>query len=232
MKYNLGVPLTKVQKIVGWLYLPFYLVLTALCIGLVAKLLHLELSQLDLNILYFSVNFVVVLLVFHRWLIKSLRGLTEHFWLFVQTLILGFALYYLGGMALNFILLLFTEIPQNVNTEMVGSLISQNRLIMILCTVIAAPIVEETLVRGVVFGSFHKINRYLAYAVSILLFSLMHVWQYAASLDVLTLILNALSYIPAGIALGWTYEKSGTIFCPILLHALINAIACGVMTLM
>jgi len=199
--YHLGVSMSKTQRILGWLYLPFYLVLTALCIQFVAKLLRLPLSQLGLNILYFSINFVFVLLVFHRWLLKGLRGFTEHFWLFIQTLILGFALYYLGGMVLNFIFLLFTEIPVNANTEMVGSLISQSKIVMLLCTVIAAPIVEETLVRGVVFGSFHKINRYLAYAMSIFLFSLMHVWQYAAVLDVGTLILNALSYIPAGIAL-------------------------------
>lgn len=232
MKYNLGVPMTKAQRICGWLYLPFYLVLTALGISFVARLLHLQLSPLTLNLVYFALNFVFVLLVFHRWLIKSLRGFTEKFWPFVQTLILGFALYYLGGMALNFILLLFTEIPANANTEMVGSLFSQNQVVMALCTIIVAPIVEETLVRGVVFGSFHKINRYLAYTMSILLFSLMHVWQYAGTVDLLTLILNALSYIPAGIALGWTYEKSGTILCPIFLHAIINAIACGIMSLL
>ena len=99
---------------------------------------------------------------------------------------------------------------------------------MLLCTVIAAPIVEETLVRGVVFGSFHKINRYLAYAVSILLFSAMHIWQFAGTLTVPALLYNGLVYVPASVALGWTYEKSGTILCPIILHAMINAIACGV----
>ena len=42
----------------------------------------------------------------------------------------------------------------------------------------------------------------------------------------------ALAYVPAGIALGWTYEKSNTIWGPILLHMAINAISFGIMSLM
>ena len=36
---------------------------------------------------------------------------------------------------------------------------------------------------------------------------------------------------PAGIALGWTYEKANTIWAPICLHMIINALAFGVMQL-
>ena len=45
-----------------------------------------------------------------------------------------------------------------------------------------------------------------------------------------SVLLAALQYIPAGIALGWTYEKSNTIWAPILLHMTINAISFGVMS--
>lgn len=230
--YHLGIALTKTQRILGWLYLPFFLALTPWIIEFVARAMSMPLSNLGLNIVYFSCNFAFVLLVFHRWLLKSLRGFTEKFWLFVQTLILGFALHHLGGLLLDYLFLLFAEIPVNLNDEMVVSLISQSRIVMLLCTIVVAPIVEETLVRGIVFGSFYKINRYLAYAVSILLFSFIHIWQYADRLSVGTLVMDALSYIPAGIALGWTYEKSGTIFCPIVLHALINAVAFGALQIL
>ena len=43
------------------------------------------------------------------------------------------------------------------------------------------------------------------------------------------ILLAAVAYVPAGIALGWTYEKSNTIWAPILLHMTINAISFGVM---
>ena len=226
--YDIGVRMTKAQKILGWLYLPCYLVLTSFAIQMVAAFLGIPLSEYAVNLLYFIFNFVFVLLVFHRFLLKSLRGFTEHFWQFVQTLILGFALYYIGNLVFVGLFGLLAGDSTIVNNEAVADLISENETVMLLCSVIAAPIVEETLVRGVVFGSFHRVNRYAAYAASILLFSVMHIWQFAGSLTIPALIYNALVYVPAGVALGWTYEKSGTIFCPIVLHAIINAVAYGV----
>ena len=44
------------------------------------------------------------------------------------------------------------------------------------------------------------------------------------------ILLAAVAYLPAGIALGWTYEKSNTIWAPILLHMAINGISFGVMS--
>ena len=226
--YDIGLKMTKAQTILGWLYLPFYLVLTSTAIVLTGHLLGTELSEYTVNILYFSCNLVFVLLVYHRFLLKSILGFTEHFWLFIQTLILGFALYYIGNMIFVGVFSIFAGDTTIANNEAVAELISENKTVMLLCSVIAVPIVEETLVRGVVFGSFHRINRYLAYAVSILLFSVMHVWQFAGELSIPALIYNGLAYIPASVALGWAYEKSGTILCPIVLHAIINAVAYGV----
>jgi membrane protease YdiL (CAAX protease family) len=220
--------MTNAQKIMGWLYLPFYLVLTSSLIQFLGRVLGANLTEYAVNVLYFSINLVFVLLVFHRFLLKSLRGFTEHFWLFVQTLILGFALYYIGNLLVVSITGMFTALPDIANNSAVADLISHNSTAMLLFSVIAAPVVEETLVRGVVFGSFHRVNRYLAYVMSILLFSVMHVWQFASDLSIPVLIYNGVAYIPASVALGWTYEKSGTILCPIVLHAIINAIAFGV----
>lgn len=228
VRYDIGLRMTKAQTVMGWLYLPCYLVLTAFAIQLLGGLLKLNLSEYAINVLYFSVNLVFVLLVYHRFLLKSFRGFIQRFWPFVQTLILGFALYYIGNLLFVGVLGIFAGDTTIANNETVAGLISENSTVMLLFSVIAAPIVEETLVRGVVFGSFYRINRYLAYAVSILLFSAMHVWQFAAALTVPALIYNSLVYIPASVALGWTYEKSGTILCPIVLHAIINAIAYGV----
>ena len=36
-------------------------------------------------------------------------------------------------------------------------------------------------------------------------------------------LLSCMPYLPASVALAWTYEKAGTIWAPITLHALINA---------
>ena len=39
------------------------------------------------------------------------------------------------------------------------------------------------------------------------------------------LLLNFLQYVPAGIALGWAYERADSIWAPITMHLIINAIA-------
>lgn len=55
-----------------------------------------------------------------------------------------------------------------------------DRRAMSFVTIILAPILEETLVRGLVFGSLHRTSRWLAYIVSCFLFVFMHNWQYFA----------------------------------------------------
>ena len=229
--YNIGPTMTTAQYALGWLYLPFYVLLTSLGLQFLARLLDIEMTDFQLNLLYFTVNFVFVLAVYHRFLLKSLRGFTEHFWQFIQTLILGFALYYFIAYVLLWVLNLLAGDVPNFNDEVIGGYISENRTVMLICSVVVAPIVEETLVRGVVFGSFHRKNRIVAYAVSVLLFSAFHVWQYYDRAGLVPMLINALRYIPASVALGWTYEKSGTIWTSIVLHALINAISYGIYVL-
>lgn len=106
-----------------------------------------------------------------------------------------------------------------------------DRRAMSFVTIILAPIIEETLVRGLVFGSLHRTSRWLAYIVSCFLFVFMHNWQYFALYPAGSVLLSCVPYIPAAIALGWVYEKSSTIWAPITLHALINAMSVGVLTL-
>ena len=225
--YNIGVKMTRKQVFWGWLYLPFYLVLTSWWLQFLAGLLGLEITDFQLNLAYFAVNFAVVLLIYHRFLIKSFRGFTEHFWKFIQTLILGFALYYFTNYVLSWLLETLGGSRPNFNDEVVNGLVLQNRAAMLVCSVVVAPVVEEVLVRGVVFGTIHGKSRIAAYIVSVLLFCFMHVWQYYGSADFIHILRSALQYIPAAAALGWTYEKSGTIWTPIVLHAIINAISYG-----
>lgn len=224
-RYHLGVKMTKVQWILGWLYLPVYLILADVLLSVLANLLKPDMTALERNLLYFAMNTVFVLLVYHRFLWKSLRGFTHHFWTFIQTLILGFALYYITALVFSRVMSLLAGDVPSFNDQLVESFIAEDAVAMLICSVVLAPVVEEVLVRGVVFGSIHRKSRILAYAISILLFSAMHVWQFYPYADPGILCLSALRYFPAGVALGWTYEKSGTIWTPIVLHAFINILA-------
>ena len=80
-------------------------------------------------------------------------------------------------------------------------------------------------------GNVRPASRVLAYIVSALLFTLMHNWQYFGLHPFVSILLSCLPSRPASVALAWVYEKGGTIWAPITLHALINAMSFGLLTL-
>ena len=226
---SLGPGLSTAERVAGFCYLPFYAVLLAVLLPYGAALLGLRLTELQLNLCFFVINVLMVWLIFHNFLLRSLR--MTRFWELIQAVILGFALYYAGNYLLNLILHLLRVEVASYNDDTVLALATDNFWIMAFCSVILAPIVEETLVRGLVFGVIRRGSRITAYVVTILFFAFLHVWQYFLLYDAQSVLLAAIPYLPAGIALGWTYEKANTIWAPICLHMMINALAFGVMQL-
>jgi len=225
---SIGPSLSTAEQVAGFCYLPFYVILLSMGIQWLSGLLGLQLTDLQINTVYFVLNTIFVWVIFHNFLIRSFRAI--RFWELVQALILGFCLYYAGNLLFGWIVNLLGLTITSFNDQTVMGLISQNKWVMGICAVVLAPIVEETLVRGLLFGVIRRSSRILAYAVTILFFAVMHVWQYLALYDFREVLLAALQYIPAGIALGWTYEKSNTVWAPILLHMTINAISMGLLS--
>ena len=86
-----------------------------------------------------------------------------------------------------------------------------------------APLVEEPIFRGAVFGFLRRRSRLLGYAVSMLLFSVYHVWGYAFSDPIYWL--YALQYLPVSWLLCRCYERCNSIWGSIFLHMTINAIS-------
>lgn len=222
---SLGPGLSTAEQVAGFCYLPFFVVLLSWCIQWTAGLLGLTLSNLQLNVAYFVINCVMIWVIFHGFLTRSFRAI--RFWELVQALILGFCLYYGGSWVFQWIVTALNLQITSFNDETVLSLVSQSKWVMVLCSVVLAPVVEETLVRGLLFGAIRPKSRITAYIITIVFFAVIHVWQYLVDYEIAAVALAALQYIPAGIALGWTYEKSGTIWGPIFLHMTINAISMG-----
>ena len=228
--YSLGPGLSTAEQVAGFCYLPFYVILLPWGIQWVSDLLGLQLTDLQINVCYFVLNCIFVWIIFHNFLIRSFRS--SRFWELVQAVILGFCLYYAGNFAFGWIINLLGLSITSFNDETIMGLISQNQIIMLVCSVFLAPLVEETLVRGLLFGVIRRKSRIMAYAVTIIFFAVMHVWQYLLMYDLRDVLLAAVQYIPAGIALGWTYEKSNTIWAPIILHMTINAVSMGIISIL
>lgn len=213
----------------GLIYLLFYVILTPLLISKISEALNMNLSLYQLNIITFVVNFIVIVLIFHRFLFDSLCVAGHKFWQFVQAVILAIAFYYAMYYAITLIYSLTRVSLQNINNDAITLMMRNHRVPMLICTCALAPVVEECLCRGLIFGALRGKNRILAYAVSMLAFAMLHVWQYIGEYSVWNLLLVSVTYLPAGLALAWAYEKSDTIWASILTHASINFITAALL---
>ena len=54
-----------------------------------------------------------------------------------------------------------------------------------------------------------------------------HVLGYIGSYDIGRLVLCFIQYLPAGLCLAWTYTKADNIAAPMVVHAIVNAVAIG-----
>ena len=144
---------------------------------------------------------------------------------FVQLILIAWVLIYVGNIIVNLLIMPAFGInildSDTLNTQMGMSTASP--VIMLLMAGILAPVVEETLFRGALFGRLHLKSPLPAYVISIALFAFAHVWQFALSDP--TQLINALTWIPMGIGFTFVYRRTGNILSAITLHMLSNIVA-------
>ena len=182
------------------------------------------LSDPELNFLFYIVNFVAILLIFHDFLARSLSQLFHHPIDGLQAAILGFVAYYVCFCAIDWVVSLVLPGYTNYNDESIAALSRGNYFLMFLGTVILVPPVEECLYRGLIFRNLYKKSHWAAYAVSIAAFACLHILGYIGTYSAAELIIAFIQYIPAGLWLAWSYIKGESIFVPILIHAAVNFI--------
>lgn len=93
-------------------------------------------------------------------------------------------------------------------------------LILILLLI---PVVEETVYRGLIYGSLRPYSRGLAMGLCILLYALAQVWRYALDFSDPRYLLLVFLYLPMSAALTWCYDRGGSVWSCILLHGGLNA---------
>ena len=112
----------------------------------------------------------------------------------------------------------------SANQALLETLISEHWFLMAVASVILAPIFEELLFRGTIFSWLYEIHPKFAHVVSGFIFGFVHVMNAVFSGNV-TEILQVFAYFFMGIALSYLYEKTNTIYVPIITHAINNLIA-------
>lgn len=226
---SLSVSLTKKEFRWGLLYLCLQLLVLPVLLATVNSFLGEPLSESVLNILFFFINFLCILLIFHRFLWSSFKILLKRPWFCLRIAFVCFVLYFFSNFLISWLVLFIDPDFVNINDSSIVMMADEHYSLIALCTVLLVPITEETLFRGVVFHSLYRKNRFLGYFLSTAIFASIHVLGYITSAGPLTLLLCFIQYIPAGIFLAWSYTKSDTIWVPILIHMAVNEIAFSVM---
>lgn len=123
---RLSVHMTRRESLWGWAYFLFYLLaLSSLLRFLWIKLgwdLASHTGQARLNFVYFAINFAAVVVIFHKFLWKSLGQIGKRFWGFIQAVILGWVMYAVANWAIAWVLSFLRPGLQNLNNALFQSL--------------------------------------------------------------------------------------------------------------
>lgn len=221
--------MTPGEQIAGTVFFVIYLVVLPFAAGplfrLAGRLLDVTISAALQNVIYYYVLFAVTVLIFHKFLARTCRNLADNLGGACRMLLVGLvALYGLNELAYRLTNLIITN-RTNLNDTAISAQMDSAPYMTLLIVVLLAPFVEEVLFRGLVFGNLKGKSRPVAYVVSCALFALLHVWQFAVVHQDVTYFLLMLQYLVPGVVLAWAYDRSGTLWTSIALHALANALS-------
>lgn len=208
----------------GLCYLVFQMLLLPSLLYWINDQLAKPLAESELNFLYYLVNFIAVLLIFHSFLERSLSQLFQHPIDALQAAVLGFVAYYACFHAMDWLIGLLRPGYSNYNDASIAALSRGNYFLMLIGTVVLVPPVEECLYRGLIFRNLYTKSPWASYVISIAAFSCLHILGYIGTYNPADLIIAFAQYLPAGLWLAWSYIKGDTIFVPILIHAAVNFI--------
>ena len=217
--------LTNQETVGGICYLVLQIFFLPGLLDWVNRQLSSPLRSPELNFLFFLINFIAILLIFHDFLGRSLRQVFQHPAICCQAVILGFVAYYACSTVTNWAVGLLVPGFSNYNDAAVAAMLKSSPFLMLVGTVVLVPPVEECLYRGLIFRNLYGKSPWAAYIVSILAFSVIHILGYIGQYSALELVMAFLQYLPAGLCLAWAYTKSDTVFTPIIIHAAINYVS-------
>ena len=219
--------LSRREKVSGGILLVCYLavfpIITGRVFDLAEYLLGISIESTLRDAVYYYVLFALTAVVFWSLWGRTTGALFANAGRVFSSLGLGLVAFYgLNELSARLLSLLPLRLA-NLNDATISTRLGASPGNTILIGVFLAPVVEETLFRGYVFGLLREYSRAGAYIGSCLLFALVHVWQYAAG-D-WSYLLAMVQYIAPGLALAWTYERAGSLWGSVFLHGVVNALA-------
>lgn len=221
--------MSKGQTIAVLAYLPVHIVLIPLVLSV---FMEKGMSQESANLLYYSIGTVYMLCTTFSFLRRDFDPLWEKPFSCLMEVLRGYVLMYLCNLVLGLLsgYILGPEQSMNPNNDSIMSMASQDWGKVSAMAIFLAPIVEELLFRAGIFGTLRRRSRLAAYLLSVLAFSLYHVYPYLL-LDWRNAV-YIIQYLPVSFILCMVYERSGTIWCSIFFHMLNNWLSMQVLSSM
>ena len=222
--------MSRTQTVLGWIYVAMHVAILPKLLDLYVAVSPRPITDAGYNMLYYGVGIAFVLLVMLGFLRRDFDVLADNFRLCVFCIMLALIIQYAMSTAAALILMLLqSDTLENPNNANVMEMAQGNYGVIKALTIFIAPIVEEVLFRGVVFGSIRPKSRGWAYAVSVGLFAAYHVTSYFFLDGDWRQLIYIIQYIPASVALAWAYEHSGSLWTVILYHMGNNALSFAVL---
>ena len=213
------------EFVVGFIYYILQLIIIpALLVVINTFLLPVPYSEAVVNFAFFAVNFVAVILIFRKFLKQNFQIAIAQPWRTVRFAGIGLIIYFAGTTLVTTAATWIYPDFANINDMSIMAMVQEHYGLMVIGTVMLVPIAEEAFYRGLIFRQIFAHRPVLAYIVSMVLFSIVHIAGYVGVVDWLTMLLCFLQYLPAGFALAWCYHRTGSIFTSVLLHMAVNQI--------
>ena len=210
------------ESVFGFIYFLLQLIVIPGILLAINMMLPNPMSEAVVNFIFFAANFLVVLLLFRKFLNKNLQSLRERPWYVLRCAGLGLLLYMAGNGIFSFVVTpLFPDFA-NINDAAIMEMVQEHFGLMTVGTVLFVPLAEECFYRGLIFRNLYDKHPAWAYILSMTVFSLAHVVSYVTMADFGTLVLCFFQYLPAAFALSWCYRRCGCIFAPVLVHMAVN----------
>ncbi len=212
--------MTRGETIAALTYLPVHVAALPIILNLI--MLQGWIGEATANFLCYAVGVVYMLCFEWKFLRREFDPLCDGIMRCVLQICICYGLMLICNLCVNgaLLMLLPDENPNNVAlVDMAGAEYGK----IFAMAVFLAPLVEELIFRAGIFGAIRQRSRLLAYVVSMLAFSVYHIWGYAVSDPIYWLYI--VQYIPVSYLLCRCYERSNSIWSSIFLHMVINGIS-------
>lgn len=215
--------MTDSERTRGWVFFALYLFLFPYLNGWVQRLWMTEgeAPVAESNVVYYALLFALALLVFWTFLRHGFDLLADWLPENLFAIVTG-----LGGWVVLTIGVRLIPLP--VENPMLQDYAQQFLLsptATVVLVVLLIPLIEETLFRGLLFGTLRQYSRPLAYLASVLFFAVASCWRYALGFGDVRYLLLAVQYLPTGLALAWCYDNGGSIWGTVALRMAMSGIA-------